>query len=90
MVASKAPATTAALIEPAPKPTEFISGAACVHRTGNVTFMVFYVDRVQPSELSHAMSREIAQRFAMPNDAADRLARMLQIAGERPGLAVGI
>lgn len=64
-------------IEPISIETAFASGLAHVETIGDVTVLIFYVDEIQPSEMGGQISRRICCKLAMPNDARDRMRRML-------------
>jgi hypothetical protein len=76
MASCKAPGIVP-LIEPVPVGEEFAGGLAFVEKIGDVSFLVFYVDQIPPPEIGSAVERRICRRMIMPNDALDRMARML-------------
>lgn len=67
-------------IEPVPINEEFISGLAYFEIVGDVTFLIFYIDHIPPPEFGSGRERRIARKLVMPNDAVDRMRRMLETA----------
>lgn len=78
--------TAAALVEPVPIDEEFVSGPAYVECTGGVTYLVFYIDQIQPPELECRRERRICKRLIIPDKGAARLVRMVTtaLAGDTP------
>ena len=74
-------------IEPEPVAEQFASGPAFIKIVGDQTYIVLYTDSIQPPELGGTHERRISQRLILPNDAAERLARMLLSCGDLLDLA---
>jgi hypothetical protein len=68
------------ITEPIPIEPEFVSGPASVTRIGPVVHMSFYLDQVEPPELSSAICRHIRRRLIVPRTELDRFIRMLEAA----------
>lgn len=72
-------------VEPVPIVEEFTSGLGFFEIVGDVTFLVFYVDQILPPEFPGPRERRIMRKLVMPNDARERMRRMLEsAAGETP------
>lgn len=76
-MASRHPPETAVVTEPVTIDEEFVSGLAFFRTIGDVTHLVFYADQVQAPEIGGAVEHRVRRRLVMPNDAVERMWRML-------------
>jgi len=67
--------------EPVQIREKFTSGLAFFKVIGDVTFLCFYVDEILPPQFAAAGARRIMAKLVMPNDARDRMLRMLESIG---------